>query len=358
MYGDGTSARDYTYIDDIVDGILSAAGRCDGYGVYNLGRSEPVLLKDMIDAIAAALGKPARIQICPAKPGDVERTFADLRRSREALGIQPADCAGRRLGPLRFLVPSERGRGRRKVPRNRQCDSDAPTGLRRVAAMVAALAALSAAGCHIVVPPLYKTDVEPAGEGVFTVHELNVGSGAGEPQTFPIKTAVYHRGRGPAARTRWSSASIPPWRTRTARRRTRRTTSISRSPCIRVRRSRSPSMSRRWLSSCGPAGTARRSTGSPVRWESPYLAADSRGAVRGRFAFELAQVTALPSGDGAPIRLEVEFTAVDDLGLLRRMKLGNGRAVRSLEDSHLRRTARPSEDLDTQPLPELRPSNP
>lgn len=89
MYGDGSTARDYTYIDDIVDGILVAADHMGGYAIYNLGRSEPVLLRDLIDGIAVALGKPARIQVCPSKAGDVERTFADITHSRERLGYHP-----------------------------------------------------------------------------------------------------------------------------------------------------------------------------------------------------------------------------------------------------------------------------
>jgi UDP-glucuronate 4-epimerase len=89
MYGDGGSSRDYTYIDDIVDGILAAADRCDGYAVYNLGRSEPVTLSELVAAISAALGKAAKTVTLPPKPGDVERTFADVSRGRAALGYEP-----------------------------------------------------------------------------------------------------------------------------------------------------------------------------------------------------------------------------------------------------------------------------
>lgn len=89
MYGDGSSARDYTYIDDVVDGILAAADRCEGFDIFNLGRSEPIHLRDLIDAVAAAVGKPARVQVLPAKPGDVERTCADIARSRARLGYDP-----------------------------------------------------------------------------------------------------------------------------------------------------------------------------------------------------------------------------------------------------------------------------
>jgi UDP-glucuronate 4-epimerase len=94
MFGDGTTSRDYTYIDDIIAGVLAARDRVqeagDGFNrIYNLGGSQPVELHDMIEQIAAVVGRPAKIKPLPMQPGDVDRTFADLTRSRDELGYQP-----------------------------------------------------------------------------------------------------------------------------------------------------------------------------------------------------------------------------------------------------------------------------
>jgi UDP-glucuronate 4-epimerase len=89
MFGDGSTSRDYTYIADIVAGIMAAFDRCDRYRTYNLGGNDPVTLKDLISGIEQAVGKKAIIERQPAQPGDVERTYADLTRSRAELGYQP-----------------------------------------------------------------------------------------------------------------------------------------------------------------------------------------------------------------------------------------------------------------------------
>ena len=91
MYGDGTTSRDYTYVDDIVAGCLAAADRVktEGHGFYriwNLGGSSPVALGEMIDAIGRTLGRSPQIERQPMQPGDVDRTWADLSRSRAELG--------------------------------------------------------------------------------------------------------------------------------------------------------------------------------------------------------------------------------------------------------------------------------
>ena len=88
MFGDGTTSRDYTYIDDIVDGVLAALDRCAGFNIYNLGGSSPVSLRELIDAIGSALGKTPRVEQLPMQPGDVERTFADTSRSARELGFE------------------------------------------------------------------------------------------------------------------------------------------------------------------------------------------------------------------------------------------------------------------------------
>ena len=89
QYGDGTSARDYTFVSDIVDGILRAWERCRGYRVYNLGGSRTVTLSDLLAKIAERLEVPARVRAMPAQPGDVERTWADVSRARQELGWEP-----------------------------------------------------------------------------------------------------------------------------------------------------------------------------------------------------------------------------------------------------------------------------
>ena len=89
LFGDGSSARDYTFVDDIVAGIVAALERSRGYEIFNLGRSEVVSLKDLIGHIEAALGKKAKIVFQSEQPGDVRQTCADLTHSRKGLGYEP-----------------------------------------------------------------------------------------------------------------------------------------------------------------------------------------------------------------------------------------------------------------------------
>src|SRR5205823_8936878 len=89
IFGDGSTSRDYTYISDIVAGILAALERCQRYRIYNLGGSEPVMLSHLVAELEKALGKKAIIERRPAQPGDVERTFADLSRSTAERGYRP-----------------------------------------------------------------------------------------------------------------------------------------------------------------------------------------------------------------------------------------------------------------------------
>ncbi len=92
MFGDGESMRDYTYIDDILDGVVKAldwTGGTPKFDVFNLGESHTVSLKQMIAAIEKAVGKKAAIQKLPMQPGDVEKTFADISHSKQVLGYNP-----------------------------------------------------------------------------------------------------------------------------------------------------------------------------------------------------------------------------------------------------------------------------
>ncbi|MEK6701801.1 MAG: GDP-mannose 4,6-dehydratase [Planctomycetota bacterium] len=90
MFGDGTTSRDYTYIDDIVTGVVAAYDRIDhhGYRVWNLGGSSPVSLLEMIAIIGRVVGMEPRVERGPMQPGDVERTFADPARSAAELGYK------------------------------------------------------------------------------------------------------------------------------------------------------------------------------------------------------------------------------------------------------------------------------
>lgn len=90
MFGDGLTGRDYTYIDDIVDGVLRALDRIDGYRIYNLGGDEVVLLHQLIDALGEALGVTPTVTRLPMQPGDVLMTNADVTRARDELGYAPS----------------------------------------------------------------------------------------------------------------------------------------------------------------------------------------------------------------------------------------------------------------------------
>ena len=89
MFGNGETARDYTYIDDIVEGIVRAVGCCSGYRIYNLGNSTPVKLSDMIAAVGRACGREPKLEAQEDQPGDVELTYADVHAAAEELGYAP-----------------------------------------------------------------------------------------------------------------------------------------------------------------------------------------------------------------------------------------------------------------------------
>lgn len=90
MFGDGTSRRDYTYISDILEGIDQAIQRCKGFRVYNLGESQTINLKDLIQLLEKSIGKKAKIKQLPDQPGDVRVTFADITRAQKELNYRPS----------------------------------------------------------------------------------------------------------------------------------------------------------------------------------------------------------------------------------------------------------------------------
>ena len=89
FYGDGSTSRDYTYIDDIVDGIECSLNQLSGYRVYNLGESKVITLKYLVEMIEQTLGKPAILKKLPLQQGDVNRTFADISKAKLELGYNP-----------------------------------------------------------------------------------------------------------------------------------------------------------------------------------------------------------------------------------------------------------------------------
>ena len=90
IYGDGTMRRDFTYIDDIINGVVAAIDKCAGYHIYNLGESRPICVGDLIAEIEKALGREAIRNHLPTQPGDVDQTYADVARAQQELGYHPA----------------------------------------------------------------------------------------------------------------------------------------------------------------------------------------------------------------------------------------------------------------------------
>jgi len=89
FFGDGSTRRDYTYIDDIVDGVIAALDLAPGFEIFNLGGSQTTTLIDLVHGIAGALGVEARVQMLPEQPGDVPITFADVSKAGRMLGYSP-----------------------------------------------------------------------------------------------------------------------------------------------------------------------------------------------------------------------------------------------------------------------------
>ena len=89
MYGDGQSMRDYTYIDDIIQGTLGAIHGNEGYEIYNLGEFRTTRLRDLIRMLEEALGKKAIIEELPEQRGDMPVTYANIEKARRRLGYAP-----------------------------------------------------------------------------------------------------------------------------------------------------------------------------------------------------------------------------------------------------------------------------
>lgn len=93
LYGDGSTSRDYTFVEDIVDGVVAAIDERPaggpGHRLYNLGGSRTTTLLELVELVSAALGEKPRIEWRPEQPGDMKRTLADLTLSGQALGYAP-----------------------------------------------------------------------------------------------------------------------------------------------------------------------------------------------------------------------------------------------------------------------------
>ncbi|PYX34021.1 MAG: epimerase [Acidobacteria bacterium] len=89
VFGDGSTARDYTYISDIVDGVVAVTKKEFGYQIFNLGESQTVRLSYLIEVLEKAMGKKAVIDRQPPQPGDVPITYANIGKARSLLGYTP-----------------------------------------------------------------------------------------------------------------------------------------------------------------------------------------------------------------------------------------------------------------------------
>ncbi len=93
FYGDGTTQRDYTYIDDIIDGVLKSIVYLEEneniYEIINLGESETISLRKMVETLEKEIGKKAILKQLSMQPGDVNRTFADISKAKELIGYDP-----------------------------------------------------------------------------------------------------------------------------------------------------------------------------------------------------------------------------------------------------------------------------
>jgi UDP-glucuronate 4-epimerase len=89
VFGDGHSLRDFTYVDDLVDGLVKAIDRDLGFAILNFGAGRKVTVLKVIELLEKTLKVPTEIEWLPAQTGDVRRTWSDTRAAREALGFEP-----------------------------------------------------------------------------------------------------------------------------------------------------------------------------------------------------------------------------------------------------------------------------
>jgi UDP-glucuronate 4-epimerase len=90
LYGDGTSSRDYTHIEDILKGISGSVGKVKGFDVFNLGEAKPIALINLVRLLEKSAGRKARLEYLAMQEGDVIMTFADITKARKELDYNPA----------------------------------------------------------------------------------------------------------------------------------------------------------------------------------------------------------------------------------------------------------------------------
>jgi len=138
FYGDGTSERDYTWIDDVLEGVVAAIDRtarseAPEFEIINLGESRTTSLSRLVELIAGSLGTTPVLERLPMQPGDVRRTYADVSKARRLLGYEPTTPV--EVGIPRFTAwlqsagvpPSIRGTPPRRYPRSADARGASPT---------------------------------------------------------------------------------------------------------------------------------------------------------------------------------------------------------------------------------------
>jgi UDP-glucuronate 4-epimerase len=110
VFGDGTTGRDYTFVDDIVEGIVRSLDRARGFHIWNLGGSHPVLLNELIARLARGLNRSPEIRRLPLQAGDVDRTWADVGRAKRDLDWAPATSFDRGMDAFFEWFETERQR--------------------------------------------------------------------------------------------------------------------------------------------------------------------------------------------------------------------------------------------------------
>jgi UDP-glucuronate 4-epimerase len=114
FFGDGSSRRDYTYVDDIVSGVVASIEARKPYAIYNLGGAATTTLRELVHELERALGTPARLRRLPDQPGDVPVTFADVGLAERELGYRCATPLG--AGIERFCAWYVREKREGRVP--------------------------------------------------------------------------------------------------------------------------------------------------------------------------------------------------------------------------------------------------
>lgn len=111
QFGDGSTRRDYTYVDDIINGVRGAMDRRQGgpFEIYNLGNSDTIRLRDLIAAIEEEMGMKAIIDVKPEQPGDVPQTFADVSKAGAHFGYKPTTSIHEGLKRFHAWIAQEAG---------------------------------------------------------------------------------------------------------------------------------------------------------------------------------------------------------------------------------------------------------